>query len=130
PRKIDEVLKHSTTSLRSKSIFVYRPRLPTMRVIGSHAISTRRPPVFVALSRVVVAVVGIGVLVVRLAISSKRYGRRFGMRGSIGSSGSTPVESRAVDFPPGRSPGRAGLVRYRPGSSPSCAYSSARLLTL
>src|SRR6185295_14303958 len=63
PRKIDEVLKHSTTSLRSKSIFVYRPRLPTMRVIGSHAISTRRPPVFVLLSRGVVAVVGIGVLV-------------------------------------------------------------------
>src|SRR5580704_10007190 len=43
PRKMDEVLWHSTTCLFSKSIFVKMPRLPTMRVIGSQFISTRFP---------------------------------------------------------------------------------------
>src|SRR5919205_180492 len=41
PRKIDDVLWHSTTSRRSKSILVWIPRLPMIRVIGSHDISTR-----------------------------------------------------------------------------------------
>src|SRR5271155_2992778 len=41
PRKIDEVLWHSTTWRFSKSILVKMPRLPTMRVIGSQFISTR-----------------------------------------------------------------------------------------
>src|ERR1700722_17617609 len=40
PRKIDEVLWHSATVRFSKSIFVYIPKLPTIRVIGSHDIST------------------------------------------------------------------------------------------
>src|SRR5215472_13803696 len=40
PRKIDEVLWHSTTFFCLKSIFVYIPRLPTIRVMGSQAIST------------------------------------------------------------------------------------------
>src|SRR5271156_695681 len=43
PRKIDEVLWHSTTWRFSKSILVKMPRLPTMRVIGSQFISTRFP---------------------------------------------------------------------------------------
>src|SRR5580693_8629859 len=43
PRKIDEVLWHSTTWRLSKSILVKMPRLPTMRVIGSQFISTRFP---------------------------------------------------------------------------------------
>src|SRR5262249_31939282 len=41
PRKIDDVLWHSTTFFCLKSILVYMPRLPTIRVIGSQAISTR-----------------------------------------------------------------------------------------
>src|SRR5271167_2046410 len=41
PRKMDEVLWHSTTWRFSKSILVKMPRLPTMRVIGSQFISTR-----------------------------------------------------------------------------------------
>src|SRR5580692_9489803 len=41
PRKMDEVLWHSTTCLFSKSILVKMPRLPTIRVIGSQFISTR-----------------------------------------------------------------------------------------
>src|ERR1700728_3662918 len=41
PRKMDEVLWHSTTWRFSKSILVKIPRLPTMRVIGSQFISTR-----------------------------------------------------------------------------------------
>src|ERR1700730_17058068 len=41
PRKMDEVLWHSTTWRFSKSILVKRPRLPTIRVIGSQFISTR-----------------------------------------------------------------------------------------
>src|SRR4051812_5719474 len=36
PREIEEVLGHSTTLRLSRSIFVCRPRLPTMRVMGSH----------------------------------------------------------------------------------------------
>jgi hypothetical protein len=40
PRKIDDVLLHSMTSRLAKSIFVWMPRLPTMRVIGSHDMST------------------------------------------------------------------------------------------
>ena len=40
PRKIDDVLWHSATSLLSKSILVKMPRLPTIRVIGSQFIST------------------------------------------------------------------------------------------
>jgi hypothetical protein len=40
PRKIDDVLLHSITCRLAKSIFVWIPRLPTMRVIGSHDIST------------------------------------------------------------------------------------------
>src|SRR5215467_9247780 len=46
PRKIEDVLWHSTTSRLSKSILVKIPRLPTMRVIGSQDISTklRRAP--------------------------------------------------------------------------------------
>ena len=43
PRKMDEVLWHSTTCLFSKSILVKMPRLPTIRVIGSQFISTRLP---------------------------------------------------------------------------------------
>src|SRR5580658_7241026 len=43
PRKMDEVLWHSTTWRFSKSILVKMPRLPTMRVIGSQFISTRFP---------------------------------------------------------------------------------------
>src|SRR5579862_9803145 len=41
PRKMDEVLWHSTTWRFSKSILVKMPRLPTIRVIGSQFISTR-----------------------------------------------------------------------------------------
>src|SRR5277367_3110273 len=41
PRKIDDVLWHSATSLFSKSILVKIPKLPTIRVIGSQFISTR-----------------------------------------------------------------------------------------
>src|SRR5579863_1382656 len=41
PRKMDDVLWHSTTCLFSKSILVKIPRLPTIRVIGSQFISTR-----------------------------------------------------------------------------------------
>src|SRR6476646_10733973 len=41
PRKIEEVLYASATTFCLKSILVYRPRLPTMRVIGSHDISVR-----------------------------------------------------------------------------------------
>src|SRR5271170_6564464 len=41
PRKMDEVLWHSTTWRLSKSILVKMPRLPTIRVIGSQFISTR-----------------------------------------------------------------------------------------
>src|ERR1700740_2598717 len=40
PRKMDEVLWHSTTCLLAKSILVKMPRLPTIRVIGSQFIST------------------------------------------------------------------------------------------
>src|SRR6185295_5005608 len=40
PRKMDEVARHSTTRRLSKSIFVWIPRLPTIRVTGSHDIST------------------------------------------------------------------------------------------
>src|SRR5580700_1561182 len=43
PRKMDDVLWHSTTWRFSKSILVKMPRLPTMRVIGSQFISTRFP---------------------------------------------------------------------------------------
>src|ERR1700722_8618074 len=43
PRKMDEVLWHSTTWRFSKSILVKMPRLPTIRVIGSQFISTRFP---------------------------------------------------------------------------------------
>src|SRR6476646_4619291 len=43
PRKMEEVLWHSTTCLFSKSILVKMPRLPTIRVIGSQFISTRFP---------------------------------------------------------------------------------------
>src|SRR5580700_7634478 len=41
PRKIDDVLWHSATTLLAKSILVKMPRLPTMRVMGSQFISTR-----------------------------------------------------------------------------------------
>src|SRR6266511_2008854 len=40
PRKMDDVLLHSTTLRLAKSIFVWMPRLPTMRVTGSHDMST------------------------------------------------------------------------------------------
>src|SRR3984885_11170999 len=40
PRKIEEVLWHSTTFRLVKSILVKIPKLPTMRVIGSQDIST------------------------------------------------------------------------------------------
>src|ERR1700751_6350537 len=40
PRKMEDVLWHSTTCLLAKSILVKMPRLPTIRVIGSHFIST------------------------------------------------------------------------------------------
>jgi hypothetical protein len=40
PRKMEEVLWHSTTFRLVKSIFVKIPKLPTIRVIGSHDIST------------------------------------------------------------------------------------------
>jgi hypothetical protein len=40
PRKIEEVLWHSTTFRLVKSIFVKIPKLPTIRVIGSQDIST------------------------------------------------------------------------------------------
>ena len=40
PRKIDDVLWHSTTCRLAKSILVKIPRLPTMRVMGSQFIST------------------------------------------------------------------------------------------
>src|SRR5579862_5680429 len=43
PRKIDEVLRHSATWRLAKSILVWIPRLPTMRVIGSQLISTSFP---------------------------------------------------------------------------------------
>src|SRR5262245_16102295 len=43
PRKIDDVLWHSATWRFAKSILVWMPRLPTMRVIGSHDISTSLP---------------------------------------------------------------------------------------
>src|ERR1700735_1201825 len=43
PRKMDEVLWHSTTWRFSKSMLVKMPRLPTIRVIGSQFISTRFP---------------------------------------------------------------------------------------
>src|SRR5580692_3153474 len=43
PRKMDEVLWHSTTWRFSKSILVKMPRLPTILVIGSQFISTRFP---------------------------------------------------------------------------------------
>src|SRR6202035_5677740 len=43
PRKIEDVLWHSTTCRFSKSILVKMPRLPTIRVIGSQFISTRFP---------------------------------------------------------------------------------------
>src|SRR5271163_2621355 len=41
PRKMEDVLWHSTTWRFSKSILVKMPRLPTIRVIGSQFISTR-----------------------------------------------------------------------------------------
>ncbi len=40
PRKMDEVLWHSTTRRSAKSILVWMPRLPTIRVTGSQDIST------------------------------------------------------------------------------------------
>src|ERR1700747_2581674 len=40
PRKMEDVLWHSTTCLLAKSILVKMPRLPTIRVIGSQFIST------------------------------------------------------------------------------------------
>src|SRR5580693_2337796 len=43
PRKMDDVLWHSTTWRFSKSILVKMPRLPTILVIGSQFISTRFP---------------------------------------------------------------------------------------
>src|ERR1700730_10857314 len=43
PRKMDDVLWHSTTWRFSKSILVKMPRLPTIRVMGSQFISTRFP---------------------------------------------------------------------------------------
>src|SRR3954462_11403294 len=38
PRKIDDVLLHSTTRRLAKSMVVWMPRLPTIRVTGSHDI--------------------------------------------------------------------------------------------
>src|ERR1700730_12574332 len=43
PRKVEEVLWHSTTFRLVKSILVKIPKLPTMRVIGSQDISTILP---------------------------------------------------------------------------------------
>src|ERR1700694_699140 len=43
PRKIDEVLRQSATIRFWKSILVKMPRLPTIRVIGSHETSTSVP---------------------------------------------------------------------------------------
>src|SRR5579871_6915113 len=40
PRNMDEVLWHSATVLLPKSIFVYIPKLPTIRLIGSQFFST------------------------------------------------------------------------------------------
>src|SRR5690349_17518510 len=44
PRKSDDVLLHSTTSRFSKSIFVWIPRLPMIRVTGSHDMLTSLRP--------------------------------------------------------------------------------------
>src|SRR5829696_7246044 len=40
PRKMDDVLLHSTTRRLAKSILVWMPRLPTIRVMGSQDMST------------------------------------------------------------------------------------------
>src|SRR4026208_552836 len=41
PRKIDEVLWHSTIRFWAKSILVWMPRLPTILVVGAQAMANR-----------------------------------------------------------------------------------------
>src|ERR1700722_1537686 len=84
PRKMDEVLWHSTTWRFSKSILVKMPKLPTIRVIGSQFISTRFPFLlgtsFVGAVIVLIAIAPFGFSVALLVRSRMEPGGQFSAR--------------------------------------------------